>query len=272
VFVGTRQGKVFALHQNDGSEAWQTQLSSEVLAPPTGGEGVVLAKTIDGQLNALSEKDGHVLWRYQQTEPALILRGGSAPVINQHHVIAGFENGNVAKLTLDDGSMQWQTTVAIPEGSFAIQRMVDIDADPVVYNNHVYVATYQGKIAVLDLASGKSLWSHEISSFTGLTVDSQRVYVSDATSHLWAFDAETGQVDWRQTQLEARNITGPAEMGNYVIVADGEGYLHWLSKQDGHFVSRNRVNGFSILAAPVVSNNIVYVLTKDGRLSAYTTS
>jgi outer membrane protein assembly factor BamB len=270
IFIGGREGRVIALRQIDGKQVWNVPVSSEVLAPPTATNGTVLVKTIDGQLTALATNDGHAVWHFQQTEPALILRGGSAPQITHDDLIAGFANGNLAKLTLHDGSLLWQETIAIPEGSFAIQRMVDIDADPVVYNNRVYVATYQGRISALELSSGKTLWTHDISSFTGLAVDGQRVYVSDATSHLWAFDADTGTVDWRQTQLEARNITGPATINNYIVVADEEGYLHWLSKQDGHFVARNRVNRAGILATPVVNTETVYALTKDGHLAAYT--
>lgn len=270
VFIGGREGRVIALRQTDGKEIWNVQVSSEVLSPPTATHGVVLVKTIDGQLTALATNDGHALWHYQQTEPALILRGGSAPQVVHDDVIAGFANGNLAKLTLHDGSLLWQEVVAIPEGSFAIQRMVDIDADPVVYGNRVYVATYQGRISALELSSGKTLWTHDISSFTGLTVDGQRVYVSDATSNLWAFDADSGTVDWRQTQLVARNITGPTAIGNYIAVGDQEGYLHWVNKQDGHFVARDRVNSYGVLAAPITDNNIVYVLTKDGHLAAYT--
>jgi outer membrane protein assembly factor BamB len=270
IFLCSRDGKIFALSQTDGKLLWQTNVPSEVLAPPAAADNIILVKTIDGQLTALSETDGRVLWHFQQTEPTLILRGGSAPKVSQNDVVVGFANGNLAKLTLHDGSLLWQQTIAIPQGSFAIERMVDIDADPVIFNNRVYVATYQGKIVALELRSGKTIWSHDISSYTGLTVDKQRVYVSDATSQLWAFDADTGTVDWRQTQLTARNITGPAALGNYIVVADEEGYLHWINKQDGHFAARDRVPGFGVLAAPVVSDNVVYVLTKDGRLAAYT--
>jgi outer membrane protein assembly factor BamB len=272
VFIGTRYGKVIALRQSDGGQVWETQVSSEILTPPTASNGIVLIKAIDGQLTALDEQNGHARWHYLQTEPALILRGGSVPQIIHNDIVVGFANGNLAKLTLQDGSLLWEQIIAIPEGSFAIQRMVDIDADPVVLNNRVYVATYQGKIAALDLTSGKVFWTHEISSFTGLTVDSQRVYVADATSHLWAFDTESGAVDWRQNLLEARNITGPATIDNYLVVADQEGFLHWMSKQDGHFVARNRVTGFGILATPVVSDGTVYLLTRDGHLAAYTTA
>lgn len=270
VFVSTHDAKVIALSQRNGKILWQTLVPSEVFAPPAAGNGVVLVKTISGQLVALSEQDGHALWHYQQTEPALILHTGSSPQIDGNSVIAGFSNGNLAKLSLKEGSLLWQQTVATPAGSFAIQRMVDIDADPILFNHQIYVATYQGRIAALALSSGKELWTHDISSYTGLAVDNQRVYISDATSHLWAFDAASGRVDWVQSQLEARNITGPAIIGRFIVVGDAEGYLHWLSKEDGHFVARTRLGGNGVLAAPLVDNNIVYLLTKDGNLAAYT--
>jgi outer membrane protein assembly factor BamB len=270
VFIGGRSGKVLALRQSDGKIVWTAQAPTEILSPPAANDGYVLIKTIDGQLTAFAETDGHVLWHYQQTEPNLILRSGSTPQIDHDVVVVGFANGNLAKLTLKGGNLLWQTTVGVPQGSFAIQRMVDIDADPVIFNRQLYVATYQGRIAALELSSGKEIWTHDISSFTGLNLDQKRVYVSDASGQLWAFDKESGHVAWRQTELENRNITGPAVMANYVIVGDGEGYIHWMNKQDGHFVARTRIWGSAILATPVVDNNqIAYVLTKDGYLAAF---
>ena len=233
------------------------------------GNGIVVAKAIDGKLTAFSEKDGHVLWHYQQTEPALILRAASAPQISHDTLVAGFANGNIAKLSLPSGSLQWQATVAIPEGSFAIQRMVDIDADPILFNNQIFVATYQGRIANIDLTTGKELWTQDLSTYTGMAVDQQQVYVADAKSHLWAFDAVSGKVIWRQDQLQYRNITGPALMANAIVVGDSEGYLHWLSKSDGHLLARTRVTSAAIIAAPVVKNNVLYAVTTNGYLAAF---
>lgn len=269
VIVGGRDGEVVALNQNDGKLLWSTKVSSEVLAAPAVTQNIVLVKALDGRVSALSAQDGHALWHYQQTEPTLILRGASAPQVGHESVIVGFANGSLAKLTLHDGSLHWEQTIAIPTGSFAIQRMIDVDADPIIANHRIYAATYQGRIAALEFATGKSLWTHDISSYSGIAADPERVYVADAKSHLWAFDTESGRVNWRQTQLEARNTTGPVVLGNYIIVGDEEGYLHWLNKQDGHFVARVRVDDSGILATPVVDNNTVYVVTRGGRLAAY---
>ncbi|SRR5579883_255734 len=270
VAVGTRKGQVIVLSQCDGKLLWQNCVSSEILAPPAIGNGYIIVKTIDGKVTGFSEQTGNPVWHYEQTEPLLILRGASAPQISRNNVVVGFANGNLARLSLRDGYSSWQQTVAIPDGSFAIQRMIDIDADPIIYNNKVYVGTYQGKVAALDFDSGRQRWSHDISTYSGIAADYDRVYVSDGKGHVWAFEAGSGNVDWRQTQLEARNISGPAVIGNYVVVGDQEGYLHFLCKQDGHFVARIKVDSSGIQAAPVVDNNVIYVVAKDGTLSAYT--
>ncbi|MEO8400607.1 MAG: outer membrane protein assembly factor BamB [Gammaproteobacteria bacterium] len=270
VYVGTRDGNVLALRQTDGGLVWKADSTSEILAPAAASRNVSVVKSIDGHVTAYNAASGQTLWNYQETAPNLILRGSSAPQISNDSVIVGFENGNLAKLSLQKGRVLWQKTIAEPEGIFAIQRMVDVDADPIVVGNRVYAATYQGRIAALDLASGREYWSHDISSYSGIAADGGKVYVSDAQSHVYAFGAGSGNTEWTQTKLQARTITGPALIGNYVVVGDAEGYLHWMSRQDGHFVARTFVNKSGILAAPIVNNNILYVYTKDGHLAAYT--
>lgn len=271
VVVGSRRGHIAALRQTDGHLLWTANLAGEILAEPAVGQGIVVIKAVDGYLRALSASDGHTLWSFRQVEPNLILRGSSAPVIRGNEVIVGFANGNLSKLNLHDGQILWQHAIAIPEGAFAIQRMIDIDANPIVYEHHLYAATYQGKISSLDWLTGNVLWSHDISSYTGMIADNNTVFVSDAKSYVWAFGADNGLVNWRQTQLEARVISAPASMRNYVVLGDAQGYLHWLSKADGHFAGRVSV-GSGIYAAPVVENNILYALTNNGNLIAYTLS
>jgi len=269
VIIGTRSGDILALQTTDGHLAWKAHTSSEILAAPVARGHIVLVKSIDGKLSAFSATDGHALWQYQQTEPNLILRAASAPVINNDAVITGFANGNLTKISLHNGNLLWQQPIAVPEGIFSIQRMIDIDANPVVSGNRVYVATYQGQIAALDLLTGQLMWTHDLSSFTGMAVDNERVYITDAKSTVWAFNKHNGKLDWQQTQLEARNLSGPALYGNTLVMGDAEGYLHWLNIQDGHFVARTRVDLSGIFAAPVVDNRIIYVITKEGQLAAY---
>lgn len=269
VVVGGQHGDVMALDQSTGKTRWQTSVPGEVLAPPAIADGIAVVKTVNGYIQALSITDGHLVWSHLTSEPNLLLRGASAPRISNNHVIAGFANGQLVSLTASDGQLNWRQSVAIPEGAFAIQRMIDIDADPVIYDRHIYAATYQGKISALGWGSGDILWSNSLSSYTGMSVDTNSVYVSDAKGDLWAFDSANGHELWQEKELEYRNISGPAIMGQYVVVGDGQGFLHWINKNTGKYVGRAYVDNSGIYASPIVENGVLYALSNKGNLVAY---
>lgn len=269
VVVGSRHGEVVALNQIDGKQQWHTSVHGEILAAPAISNQHVIVKATDGIVHAFNAADGHPLWTYRQTEPSLILRGASNPRIHRGYAFIGFANGNLAKIGLQNGQAYWKRPVAIAEGAFAIQRMIDVDADPVIAGYRVYAATYQGRIVSLEWDSGDLLWSHDISSYTGMSATNDAVFVTDAKSHVWSFGANNGLVNWRQTQLAARGISAPAVVGKYIVVGDAQGYVHWLDKNDGHFAAREFA-GSAIYASPLVENGIVYLYTNNGNLLAYT--
>lgn len=269
LFVVTEQGNVIALKQSDGSQIWKTPVGSEILASPTATSGVVLVKSIDGSLTGLDADSGKQLWHYVQSVPSLILHVSSQPEVAGSYVIAGFANGVLAVLNYRTGSELWDRPVAEPKGITDLERMVDIDVSPVVVKGIVYVATFQGKIAAMDLRTGKILWRHDISSYAGIAADFSKIYLSDAQSHVWAFDEGTGAVAWRQTSLNARMITGPALIGKYVVVADQLGYLHWMDKSNGKFVARDEVDSAGVTTPLVVEGNKLFVYSNSGVLFAY---
>ena len=148
--------------------------------------------------------------------------------------------------------------------------MVDIDADPVLDGNDLFAVSFQGQIAALDPRNGEILWQREMSSHAGLAVDATAVYVTDESSHVWALDRRSGSTLWKQTDLQHRRLTAPVVQGRYVVVGDFEGYLHWLSKDDGRIVGRLQVDDDGIAAAPVTASDTLYYLGRGGRVGAVT--
>lgn len=270
ILVGTKDGQVLALDESNGTILWKVKLTSEVLAPPKASNGIVVASTSDGRMTGLSTKDGQVLWNYQRAVPLLSLRGASAPILVDDKVIAGYANGKLIALSIIDGKVIWEKSVAIPRGRTELDRLVDIDADPVVMNNTVYVVAYNGRLAALSLEDGTILWSHDMSSRSGLdVVVGDAVYVSDDEGNVWALQDGSGDSLWRQTRLLRRKLTAPAVVGDNIIVGDIEGYVHWISRQDGRFTARVKVADAAIRSKPVVSDNLVFVTASDGTLTAF---
>ncbi|MBI4005632.1 MAG: outer membrane protein assembly factor BamB, partial [Gammaproteobacteria bacterium] len=270
VMIGTSEGEILAISGDTGETLWRSRVSSEVLAAPQVAENIVVARTIDGKIYGLDAAEGKRLWTYDQSVPALTLRGTSAPVIAGKLVISGFDEGRLTAIELHTGKLVWETRIALGSGRSELERMVDIDADPLVIDDVIYVATFQGRIAAVTLDGGRILWTRDISSFAGLCADDRNIYITDDNSHVWALDRFTGNSIWKQEKLQARAVTAPASIGDLVVVGDLEGYLHWLDKATGEFVSRTQVSDTKIIASPIVVNDIVYSYTSDGTLGAYT--
>jgi outer membrane protein assembly factor BamB len=119
------------------------------------------------------------------------------------------------------------------------------------------------------LMSGRVLWQQEISSFAGLGVDLNNVYVTDEVSGVVAFDRLVGNRIWEQDSLRLRDVTAPARFGASVVVGDFEGYIHWLDPRDGHFIARSRAASDRISGAPLVVGQTVYVQAEDGTVAAF---
>lgn len=269
IYIGTVEGTIIALDENTGAVKWKQKLTSEVLAPPKAAKGVVVARTADGRMSGLSVEDGKVLWNYQRTVPLLSLRGGSAPVLIDDKVIAGYDNGKLVELSIIDGSVLWEKSVAVPRGRTELDRLVDIDADPVVVNDLIYVVAFHGRVAAIRVDTGDIVWARDMSSRVGLDVDQfNAVYVTDDDDNVWAVQDGSGDGLWRQTRLIRRKLTAPVIVASNVIVGDLEGYVHWLSRNDGRFVSRLKIADSAIRSKPVVKNDIVYVIANDGTLTA----
>ncbi len=288
LLFGTSQGEVIARALHDGSEVWRVKVSSEVLALPTGANGVAVIRTVDGRVYGLDADSGKRIWVYDRTVPLLTLRGNSAPVIHNGIVITGSDSGKLAALTLKTGTVLWETQIADPKGRTELERMVDIDVQPVVVEDVVYVITYQGRLATVQLQSGRMMWARDISSYSGIALDPYRVYVSDAESQVWALNRFTGATMWRQDKLLRRSITGPVLQGPYLAVADYDGYVHWLKREDGRIVARKRVHdlwheahedGFgkdeeifskanNVLAVPKGIDSMILVMDRMGHIEA----
>ncbi len=270
--IGSDNGDVLAYASESGEFLWQAQVSSEVLAAPQEAYGVVVARTIDGKVFGLDTNDGSRLWVYDRTVPALTLRGTSNPVITGNIVIAGFDGGRISAIELHTGKLIWETSVSLASGRSQLERMVDIDSEPVIIGNDIYVATFQGRLASVALEDGRISWTRDISSYAGLTADENNIYITDDQSNIWAVERASGNSVWKQENLFARRATAPATVGELVVVGDLEGYLHWMDKGNGEFVARTHFSKNPILAPPVAVEDIVYAFGGDGTLGAFTSN
>jgi len=271
VLVGTPKGEVLA-YDRDGKLAWKAQLTGEVLAPPKAEDGVVVARAGDGRIFGLDAATGKRRWLYQRSLPALSVRSHAGVVIHRGGVFAGFPGGRMVALSLANGNVGWEAIVAVPRGTTELERVADITSLPVVDDRQACAVAFQGRVACVEAQSGSSIWARDFSSIAGMGTDGRNLYITDDQNAVVALDRTNGASLWKQDRLFGRGVTAPLTLGRYVIVGDFQGYVHFLSREDGSFAARIATDGSPVMAPPVALDMTSFaVQTRSGGVFAIST-
>ncbi len=263
VLIGSDKGEV-AAYGEDGKLRWKHTVSSEVLGVPQVDNGLVVVRSGDGHIAALSTADGKQQWMYEQSTPALVVRSHAGVMLHRGIVYAGFAGGKLIAIKLTDGSLLWETAVSQPRGNTELERISDITSTPVMSDDAVCAIAFQGRLACYEAIQGNALWNRDLSSDKGLFISRKNLFLSDFTSIVMALDKDTGGTVWKNDQLLRRDTSAPYAQEDFVILGDHEGYLHALSRTDGHFVARIKLDGSAIDAAPVSMDKGLLVETRGG--------
>jgi len=271
ITYSTLDGFLVALNYKNGEEIWRSETSSEGLSPPANSGTHIILQTIDGRISGYDSKSGKLEWFHQTVLPSLTLRGTSTPFIDQGFIFTGFANGKVAMLYPDSGAIRLELPVTLNEGKSELERIVDIDGKPVITNDFLIAASYQGNISAINLRDGRPTWQEELSTVKDLAVNSNRVIAVNDKGTLIAFGTATGAIIWEQEDLRLRKLTSPASVKNLIAVGDFEGYIHLLNAQNGNFEGRKKVSRSAITEVVSEGNNLI-VVDADGRIQKFTTN
>lgn len=269
VVVGTIDGAVVALEADSGQERWRARVSSEVIIAPvvTGGRVIVVAN--DGRVHVFDADDGSQRWAVDRGVPALSLRGAAVPLVLTDRIIVGTAGGKVSALALDDGRPLWEQTVGVGEGRTDLERMVDVDGRMVHLNGDLFVAGYSSAAQALTADGGRILWSREMSSVSGLAAGSDAIFVAATDGTMWALDRRSGGALWKSEALMHRMLSTPVLQGDYVVVGDLEGHLHWLKREDGSLAARTKLGSAGFASGLVVVDEVLYAQGREGALAAF---
>jgi len=260
--LATRSAYVIAVDAKTRTVRWRTRVPTEVLARPVLYGNTAIIRTIDGQILSLDIDDGKIRWQYQRAIPDLTLRGNSEPVIARDKIFVGLSDGRLIAISPENGEVVWDVALSVPSGRSEIQRLVDIDGDTQIYGRILYAASFQGRVAAIDVERGQFLWARDFSTQTGVVLDDKVLYSSDENGNVWALDRLNGATIWKQDKLAYRSLTRPTIVGDYLAVGDFEGYVHLLSRDDGHFIARFQLGQFDDIGwqfrAGIIVPPIVY--------------
>ena len=266
VVVAAEKGALLAFDAA-GKQLWSAQASSEVLAAPAVGNGIVAVRSQDNKITAFEADNGNKRWQVQRTAPPLTLRTASGLVIDNSIAYVSMPGGRLLALATSNGGVRWEAPVAEPRGATELERVTDLAGMPMLSGREVCAVSYQGKLGCFDRATGAQRWSKEISSDVGLGLDERFVFAADEKGALSAFTRD-GRSAWRNDKLAYRRLSAPASIGRAVAVADYQGVIHFLSREDGVFLARVQGDGSPVPGLPAIAQGNLVLQTKNGAVLA----
>ncbi|RMC94735.1 outer membrane protein assembly factor BamB [Aquitalea palustris] len=268
VVLGTQSGTLLAVDRSSGKTLWEQSLTSVMLEAPQIAAGMVVVRSNDGRLTGFSLADGKQQWSIAHALPQLLVRNtGSMQAVGNEAVMVGLPGGKLDIISPANGNTLWEGVVANPRGATELERITDITSRPVYDGGQVCSVAYQGRVACFDAKSGSLMWAREQSSSRGVALDASKLYVTAEDGSVWAYDRSTGRSLWKTDALKFRNVSGPAMLGRFVLVIDGEGYGHLLSNESGSLVGRVKLGSEGATAQPISLGASALVQGQNGRLS-----
>jgi len=271
VAVAAEKGVLMAF-DGDGKLRWKAQASSEILSAPAVGQGLVVVRSLDNRVAAYDVETGSRRWTVQRSTPPLTLRTAPGIAISGPTAYVALPGGRLLALALSNGGPRWEVAVGDPRGTTELERIADLSGTPVVAGGEVCAVAYQGRVACFDATTGAARWAKELSSDVGVAVDERNVFAADERGAVTAFARDTGAGVWRNHKLANRRLSTPVVLRRAVAVGDGQGYIHFLSREDGAFLARVSTDGSQIMAAlPLTAPESAVFQTQAGTIVALAT-
>lgn len=268
VVFGTAEGNIVALDAKSGKTLWTKPTGASILAPALVSNQRVVVFGNDGTVTATDSATGQMAWTFDIPMPALSNRGTSAPVLfDGNTVIVAGASGRIYGLDLTTGVPKWDRRIAISDGVSEVQRLIDVDGDPIVSGRQLYVVSYQGQLASMNLDNQQINWVVETSSLRSPAEGLGNIYVSTTDGKVLAIDAQSGKAVWTLDALAYRGLSNPVVVGRYLVVGDSKGYLHIIEQTEGKVVGRVQTSG-AVSTLRVVNDRLL-VNSSKGALSIW---
>jgi outer membrane protein assembly factor BamB len=277
LYATSGYGVAAAFDAATGQQVWRVDLGAPLRGAPAVEGGRVYVLTQDNQLFALGAANGATQWDATGTVEQAGLLGAGSPAVAQDTAVVGFSSGELNALRVENGRVVWQDALARTGRSTALAALADIDASPVIDRGRVFAIGHGGRMAALELATGQRVWERNLAGTSTPWVAGDFVYAVTLDSELVCVTRGDGKVKWvaqlprwrdEEDKKGAIRWAGPVLASDRLILTGTNGEMISVSPYKGNILSRVQIGG-TAYQPPVVADGTVFVLTDDGKLSAY---
>ncbi len=260
--VVTRDNDLVVMEQ--GRPLWREPLGAAVFTSPLVAGARVFVSGADRSISAFDAQTGRRLWNYTRPgEQALALRQAGVLLAVGDTLVGGM-SGRLIGLDPRTGAVRWDVAIANPRGTNDVERLVDLVGSVSREGDVVCARAFQAAVGCVNAARGNLLWSKPANGSEGVHGDAGSVFGAEGDGRVTAWRRSDGERSWTSERLKYRGLSAPLSIGRSVAVGDAQGYVHFLSREDGSPMGRMPTDGSAIATAPVLVGNTLVVVTRNG--------
>ena len=292
VYVGSYDGKLYAVRLRDGGIIWQMETRRGICATPAVHNDTVVIGSEDSSVYGVKRRTGRQLWTYRTGLPIR-----SSPRIADDRVYIGSDDGNLYCLDLATGALVWRSrtwshvrsSAAFADGLVLVgsddgylyavesergsvlwrfQTPAPIVSSPCVAYGTVCFGSMDGSLYAIRTSGGERVWSLATgqSVLSSVTERDGVIYASSTSGLFYAIRLQDGQVLWQYE--DPSQITSTATTDEYgVYYGSGDGYVRCLYRADGQLAWQFKTGG-PVPSSPTIVGQTLYIGSTDHRLYA----
>jgi len=253
LFFVDHDGYLISL-SSQGDLEWKSFVG-EVYSPPLSFNNSIVVKTTNNKFISLNTQDGSVQWFYQSPVSPLPIRSWGEMSFSNGVIYSGISSGKVLAINANNGLLIWESSYSPPKGVTEIERSNDTTSKVIVDEFALYVVSSNGDLSAISIIDGSILWKRPLSSFAGLAMHENYLYITHNSGSIYCIDKNTQKVIWRNVDLMGRDVSRGFVYQNQLIVSDYEGYLHFINLANGIIDAQLKISN-NIVLEPILLNQI----------------
>ncbi len=252
LYVGSSDGRLYALNASTGIEQWRYSFGAEVFSSPAVANGVVFVGTNDNNFYAFNATTGAKIWNFTTGNHII-----GSPALADGTVFIGSADNTLYALNPTTGEILWDTAPGLY-----------LDSSPTVSNGSVFIGSWDYRVYAFNATTGSGLWDYTTGNAieSSPAVENHTVFIGSDDHNLYALNAMTGVKIWNFT-TGGYVYSSPAVSGGVVYVGSDDKNVYALNAVTGaklwNFSALN-----AIRSSPAIANGVLYVGSHDGRLYA----
>ena len=272
--------ELVSLSPETGEVLWSVTHPERLKGGPTLlGQEAVMVTDINGRLFVYDSADGAPLWERSGLTADTVVFGAPAPAFNAGEVVLAGAGGEVSVYDAATGDLFWADSLASFNPRTPLQELGDVRAHPVHDGKLIFVIAQSGRMVAYQALSGIDIWEQPLTAIELPWLAGDTIYVMGIDGRLYALRRGDGLARWiaelpgalpegvLASETVPRYVNPIVASGN-VFVIGKSGDVHIFDAATGDKIDEFSTAG-PVTTAPAVAQNVLAVLSSQGKLSVY---